>query len=446
MDAKALAKSKRAHTLRHTKKNNHHSASKGPSVSSSTATANKKPAGEQIGENLRKPHGSRTKLPSNWDRYDEEFDVGSEDPSGEGAGVPTEFFVPKSKGADYAFLISEAKAQPQSNYSSDIFHSFSDNIEEFTQGFGPMLSVKGQSMLSWIAKDDFDFDFDFDFDEKASSSYEAPFLSLNLDALAEQLGKAKLSERLFLEPDVLLPPELLNDELQACGEDKDHFQTRARAVEIDSDASSCLIQDMDQNENVQPLPYSEFMSPSSTVAINNSIAVLKEGLRSMDQNKYNVGQSQETEQMSIFKPNVDSASRKPSTFEAANAEADLNMLLNSFAETKFLEPSNPPKKSGSISEIFQENTTAMSSVGISSVQYTSADAKKKGTDRTKTPTMSVNIDDDIDTLLMETSNMVKIDGGSLSQDQEFRDIIPLQSNGSSTSKLQDDFDSWLDSI
>lgn len=441
MDAKALAKSKRAHSLRHTQKNNHHSASKVPSVSSVTATANKKPSGEQVGENLRKPHGPRA-LPSNWDRYGEEFNLGSEDPSGEGASAPTEFVVPKSKGADYAFLISEAKSQSQSNYSPDIFHSLSDNIEEFTQGFGPMLSVKGQSILSWIAEDAFDFDFD----EKASSSYEAPFLSLNLDALAEQLGKAKLSERLFLESNVLLPPELLNDELQACGEDNDHLQTRASAVKIDSEASSSLIQDMDENENDQPFSYSESMSPSGTVDINNSIAVLKEGLHSMDQNTHKVGQSQETEQKSISKPNLNSAARKTSTFEAANAESDLNMLLDSFAETKFLEPSNPPKKSSHITDVFRENTPAMSSVGISSVQYASADIKKKGTDRTKTPMMSVNIDDDIDTRLKETPNLLKIDSGSLSQDQEFRDITPLQSNGGSTSKLQDDFDSWLDSI
>lgn len=37
---------------------------------------------------------------------------------------------------------------------------------------------------------------------------QAPFLSLNLHALAEQFAKAKVSERLFAEPD-LLPPELV---------------------------------------------------------------------------------------------------------------------------------------------------------------------------------------------------------------------------------------------
>ncbi|KZV27252.1 hypothetical protein F511_04705 [Dorcoceras hygrometricum] len=434
MDAKALAKSKRAHSLRHTKKNNHHSASKLPSVSSDTATANKKPAGEQVGENLRKTHGSRA-LPSNWDRYNEEINLGSEDPSGESASGSTEFVVPKSKGADYAFLISEAKAQQQLNYSSDSFSSFSDNFEEFTQGFGPMLSVKGQSMLSWISEDDFDFDSD----EKAGSSFEAPFLSLNLDALAEQLGKAKLSERLFLESDVLLPPELLNDEIQACGEDNDHVQNRASAVELDSEASSSLVQYMDEIGNGQP--YGESMSPFSTVSKNNYSAVLK-GLHTANQTKDNVAPSQETEQKFISKPNMVSSARKLSTFEAANAEADLNMLLNSFAETKFLEPSNPPKKSGHASEIFRENTPPMSSVGMLPVQYASADIKKD-TDRMKT-LMSVNFDDDIDTRLTERANTTQVDGRL--QDQEFRDITSLPLDGSSKSKLQDDFDSWLDSI
>lgn len=136
MDAKALAKSKRAHSLHHKKKHPTHQGLKAPSAGSDE----KKAAGKQEKERPQKSHGQQTKeriphnqssktLPSNWDRYDEELDLASEEAHAS-SSQPTESVVPKSKGADYAYLISEAKAQSQLQYSdsSDVLPLFDDFI------------------------------------------------------------------------------------------------------------------------------------------------------------------------------------------------------------------------------------------------------------------------------------------------------------------------------
>lgn len=123
MDMKALAKSKRAHSLHHSKKHNPHNAQqalKAPSISS----GDKKPAGKQSKEKPQQSHNSR-QLPSNWDRYSKDLDLGFEDVAKVSPSQPNEFIAPKSKGADYAHLVSEAKAQAQVHHASDAF-PFSD--------------------------------------------------------------------------------------------------------------------------------------------------------------------------------------------------------------------------------------------------------------------------------------------------------------------------------
>lgn len=118
MDAKALAKSKRAHSLHLNKKHNPHHASKGSSAVSGTSAGDKKATVKQVKE---KP---KPKLPSNWDRYEEE-NSDSETATPAGASNASDVVEPKSKGADYAYLLSEAKDQLQ--YSSEDV-SFGDDI------------------------------------------------------------------------------------------------------------------------------------------------------------------------------------------------------------------------------------------------------------------------------------------------------------------------------
>ncbi|KAK6134908.1 hypothetical protein DH2020_031352 [Rehmannia glutinosa] len=377
MDVKALAKSKRAHSNHHSKKHNPHQASKAISIASDKA----------------QPSSSQ----------------------------PTEFVVTKSKGADYAHIISEAKDQSRANYSSDVIPLFDDVINDFTQDFGPMLlAAKGQNILSWIADDDFEFE------DKPSTSVEAPFLSLNLNALAEQLAKAKLSDRCFIEPD-LLPLELLDDELQACDEDKHDPQTHTSAAETDSRASS-LGYNQEFSKNVQQ--YREPTSSAVTVARNIPVQTSEEGLKPLNQNKDEIFQSQETDRSisakSISERIINSTARNSSTFQASNAEAELDMLLSSFNETSVLE-----------------SPSASSSIEIPSTGAVPSEIVKNGTHMMK----SAIIDDDIDNLLEETSILTKIEDMQLSNEvKASADVISSTLNPSSKSKLLDDFDSWLDTI
>ena len=127
MDAKALAKSKRAHSQQHSRKHHPNPKLKAPSGGATETDGGvaKKPSGKQVRE---KTIQSRviSGLPSNWDRYDEENDSGSEDPSGSSANKNPDVVLPKSKGADYRHLIAEAQSQSQSNLYPDSFPSVDD--------------------------------------------------------------------------------------------------------------------------------------------------------------------------------------------------------------------------------------------------------------------------------------------------------------------------------
>ncbi|XP_051121897.1 protein ECERIFERUM 16 [Andrographis paniculata] len=370
MDMKALAKSKRAHTLHHSKKHNPHQASKAPS----SISGDEKPTGQQPKQKPQSSNNARS-LPSNWDRYNDDFDLGSEDTPNASPSQPADAVAPKSKGADYAHLISEAKGQAQANYPSDYSLYSDDNIYNFTQDFGPMLAAKGKNLFSWIADDGFEFE------SKPSSNVEAPFLSLNLNALAEQLSKANLSKRLFIEAD-LLPLELLDDDAPGSGEDKQDPQT-STSVPTDSGEEVPLYHE----------PPPSDMTTSKAIPVQTS----EEILNSMKQ--------------------IDSIAVNSSTFQAASSEAELDMLLNSFTETKIFE--SPSALSSGVSSFSQEP-----------------------------PTKPTNFDDNIDSLLKETVD-VKITGGSrrsfgakAGQD----DVSSSATHPDSKSKFLDDFDSWLDTI
>lgn len=54
---------------------------------------------------------------------------------------------------------------------------------------------------------------------------------------------------------------------------------------------------------------------------------------------------------SISNQSMDSAAKKSARFEAAHAEAELDMLLDSFGETKFFETSSVTKRSNNLSYV-----------------------------------------------------------------------------------------------
>ncbi|KAK3043358.1 hypothetical protein RJ639_002660 [Escallonia herrerae] len=382
MDTKALAKSKRAHSQHHSKKHHPNPASKPPPVGSAGATATKKPAGKQIKEKPR--------LPSNWDRYEEEFDSGTEIPV-EGSGTVSrhsDVVVPKSKGADYRFLVSEAKSQMGS--SSDVFPAFDDVFTDFNQGLGALLSVRGKSTLSWTEGGNFLVE------NKATASNEVPFLSLNLHALAEQLSKVDLAQRLFIEAD-LLSPETYTGELQQAswkqGSCQDQATCGSMDAKKDSDelASSYLV---DRNRQaIQPF---EVTSSDNTITSSHPVPEIgNENSNSMNHDEDGLWEVGRAGKMLEPAAEIDTGVANH-RFEAAAAEAELDMLLDSFNERKFLGIS------GVTSYVSQGQASTSMSGGISSDQLLTQDP---GSSK---PALAAALDDTIDDLLNETLPSIKM--------------------------------------
>lgn len=121
-------------------------------------------------------------------------------------------------------------------------------------------------------------------------------------------------------------------------------------------------------------------------------------------------------------PVPDHSTNPSPAFEAASAEAELDMLLNSFSDSTTPEP------------------LGASLAGISS----------STTGVSGEPTMKVNptnIDDAIDILLEETSSLAIV-GQRIpsSSSKTATESISSNNNPVPKSKILDDFDSWLDTI
>ncbi|XP_076888202.1 protein ECERIFERUM 16-like [Bidens hawaiensis] len=201
MDSKSLAKSKRAHSLQHPNQK-----VKAAATSFVPPAADEAP-GKVVKE---KPRVGRAALPSNWDRYEDEDDLIMENQTD---AQLSDVFAPKSKGADYAFLISEAKA-------SEFFPTLDDF--DFGQGKESLVAVQGESLLSSIQNDSFFVE------DKTHANYEASFLSLNMHALANQLTKIDLPKRLFMEPD-FFPPMQYSEKVEE-HQSSDHHEVTSSST------------------------------------------------------------------------------------------------------------------------------------------------------------------------------------------------------------------------
>ncbi|KAJ3704442.1 hypothetical protein LUZ61_008147 [Rhynchospora tenuis] len=204
MDPKASAKSKRGHSL--------HGRRTHLTPSAAAAKKNASSSGAQAKGGEAPRARRRPELPSNWDRYDEDEEEGdsgaiaNERGEAEATSDATETeTLAKSKGADYRYLIQQARTQPQPQpIAPSLSHDFTF---DFLQGSSSMLSARGEMLLSLCEDDNFIVD-DYD----GSSNYEVSFLSMDLNALAGQLSKLKMSQRLFLEDHDLFMEEMLVSE------------------------------------------------------------------------------------------------------------------------------------------------------------------------------------------------------------------------------------------
>lgn len=414
MDAKALAKSKRAHSQHHSKKPHSVQKSKPPSPGVNEPSNSKKQTIKQIKE---KAHQAQriSALPSNWNRYEEEFDSGSEDPT-----QTPDVIVPKSKGADFRHLLSEAQSQLQANPYSNNIPSLADVFPgDFNQFVGSMLAVRGEGILSWTGNDNFVVD------DSTTATPEASFLSLNLHALAEQLEKVDLSKRLFIEED-LLPPDL-RSERSKVKNDQEPDQMQAAP---DRKEAAKITEGSTPND----LPGSKAID----AILSNSGLDLMAEVQSVSISSQN---SESSESRAPDNLNFTTASnKKVPKFEAAAAEAKLDMLLNSFNETKLLDTSNlSSEKPSSIGSLKASNLDSL----LDDLLQETSTTVNRGIDSSKTAAVNSTSEDLLDDLLQETSS--KIVDAKLGSDNNVRSSSS-SSQPVSKSKILNDFDSWLDTI
>ncbi|KAK7316559.1 hypothetical protein RJT34_00113 [Clitoria ternatea] len=433
MDVKALAKSKRSHTQHHNKKGHHSHKFKAPSPSSSTSSS---PASNDSAKHLlgtqqlnddKKPRRSQfqgsSALPNNWDRYEEEeeeLESGSEIASKNVAVA-----LPKSKGADFRHLVAEAEAEAEARAETSLggFPSLDDLLPgEFGEGLSSMLVVRGEGIVSWVGDDNFVVE------DRTSGNPEASFMSLNLHALAESLDKVDLSKRLFIESD-LLPSELtVNEEHQEL-EAKEHSELANRmSKELSLDDFAAEDQFTSSSSSSTTYAASTFaLSNNSLVPVINAKVELQK-----------VGNSGKNKAFSLnSEANVHSTEDMrggETTFEAATAEDELDMLLDSLSETKILH-----------SPSFNSNTTFPVSLGDSSVFP--PQISKKDPAPSHTAIISASLDETLDDLLEETSSLMN--PNVLVRQQEEKPVhhsISSSSHSGSKSKVLDDFDSWFDTL
>ncbi|KAM3697501.1 hypothetical protein ACJW30_06G117800 [Castanea mollissima] len=398
MDVKSLAKSKRAHTQSHSKRP-HGSHTKQKSITPSDGTNNagraKKPLGKQVPE---KPHRSQgaSRLPTNWDRYEEEFDSGSEDPSvSNSTSQPSDVILPKSKGADYCHLIAEAQSQSQSNLYMDSFPSLDDVMPgELNQGLGPMLSVRGEGILSWIGNDNFVVE------DKTAATHEC----------TEGIETSRCQE---------------SNQMQTC-----HSQASTTISEKFSEKFK-----IDDRSSEVTSSGSSGSSTNQTLSGRESISLkcIDVDLREIGKSTQNEA-SQSTAEHSVKAVLKHHNQKKLSTIEAADAEEELDMLLDSFGETK---------KAFNSSDFRSNNPFPVSQKEV----YVAPSLSKIGPDSSKTSSGIANLDDALDDLLEETSNLMNQTG--LSQPLEEKAVHRVQTSSSHSgtkSKVLDEFDSWLDTI
>ncbi|XP_052178142.1 protein ECERIFERUM 16 [Diospyros lotus] len=403
MDVKAMAKSKRAHSQHHNKKHHPSIASKAPSAGAAGANSSNKSSGKQVTEKPDKSRGSR-ELPSNWSRYEEEYDSGSEGLSHNDMSQAADIVTPKSKGADYGHLVSEATSQSHAIVSSESFPSFDDVLSDSNQGFGSLLTVRGQSILSWTGDDNFIVE------DRATASHGASFLSLNLNLLAEQLAKVDLPERLFMEPD-LLPPELSTKESETSfSQESDQVKAASRGESVKK-SSDQLASHSYHDTTMTEGQISELMSPNTSWIRHSVSTSSAEGLKSTNQVKNEPIQPGKTRGNTFqYKAQVIGGSgnskKKCSGFEGKAAEAEqpeLDMLLESPNETNFYDSSVAKKKSSDKSWVQQEGTASWIEV-TSSLEQAPDQPSRKDTDF-ESASFTTNFDDALDDLLKETSSV-----------------------------------------
>ena len=125
---------------------------------------------------------------------------------------------------------------------------------------------------------------------------------------------------------------------------------------------------------------------------------------------------------------IEDPEKKQSIFEAAAAEAELDMLLDSISETNKFDSLGFKVNSNNTFPVFQQKPPNTNPPQLSRKVVTA------------------NLDDALDDLLHETSNLMDQNGAKVPQQLKLTPQGIKSSSSSSSSKPLDDFDSWLDTI
>lgn len=394
MDPKASAKSKRNYSQQGRK--NH------PPPAATSAQKKKNPAvaaatGAGGEAKPRRAHGRARDLPSNWDRYDDDGGDGAE---GSAGTKPVDGEIrPKSRGADFSYLIEQARSRPLEHRDIGTSQSASSSDElsfDFMQGVSSMLSVRGENLLSWCADDNFIVDDD------TTSSCEVPFLSMDLHALAAQLSKLKLSQRLFIEED-LLPKELRIDESKV-NQKSEQSETPIVSEHKSSLSPARFLGDAElekfgggQNNhwnscNVQGIAQEAAMEECQSRTSVEQATKLDPTNDSIPAELSGSGEIQGSMSQLSINTVPDLKQNRTPRFEAAAAEEDLDMLLNSFSETSLSS-----SRSGGNSN----NASTSHSATFNSSVHTSP--LSVGQDPSSLGNAGTALADAIDDLLAETS-------------------------------------------
>ncbi|PAN18136.1 hypothetical protein PAHAL_3G180600 [Panicum hallii] len=457
MDPKAAAKSKRSHTV--------HGRRAHQTPAAAAAHRQKRAAAAATSSGPR----SRN-LPSNWDRYDDEGEA--EEP----AAAPewTGEVAPRSKGADFGFLLEQARAQPREARGLRAPWLPSQDLPfDFMQASTSMFEAKGEGILSWCADDNFILEDDL------APDFEVPFLSMDLHALANQLSKLKLSQRLFVEEDIL-PADLAdvsedNEILIECGTsvesdpkgssvgDNLNFELRKDASHHEYAGNTYSDVQMKSECQSQCFEHEATTSPKSSTHLVNS----------------------DTEEDKAYTKNMDT---DPSTghskrleFEVGSAEEELDMLLNSFSGThlsssnldelvghdstsqgtkiRWSEKKVTPSKSfkspvlapvdDALDDLLSETSLPVQNEGFATQSSTSQPTVKSGQNfdfgYAKKIDVISSIDDSVDNLLEDTPSCLSEpkETTTAGPNSTPHDSVPPHSGPSNASG---DFDSWFDSL
>ncbi|KAF6147542.1 hypothetical protein GIB67_037431 [Kingdonia uniflora] len=423
MDTKSLAKSKRAHSqhLKRTHTNPNQKLKPKPTPTPLDQTKNKSSSKQT--QPLEKPH-----LPSNWDRYDEpEPEFGSTSSNAAAADV----VEPKSKGADFAQLVSEAQSHLGPN--SDNYISFEDAIPDIDRGICSMLAIRGNNILSWIS------DESFVVDDESATWFQASFISVDLHVLAAQLTKIDVPRRLFIEADIL-PPELCSDESkETINQEYTLEESSTSGPAKYCTEKSHVLQNVDLERNIDRksmVTQSELVDQGS----RSDIPVLSYGgarrvnpIQDNPKKLYETDLGEVIDSIGQLDVNTSTDSKEgTSAFQASVAEADLDMLLNSLGDSK-----NPMKTlQNSQCDNLPSFIEGLSTVSSSKVSNYLRDAP-----------ITTNLDETIDDLLVQTSDVRNQKQGLLRAEEfETPSDIPVMPSKSAIELALDDFDSWLDTI